>query len=575
MERVRALPHVDPGAPDLRSPGRFLLWVARGQRRTLAGGIAFGVVWMGGQAALPGVVGAAIDHGVLARDTDDLLAWSAAVLGAGLVTALAGIARHRFAVTNWLTAAYRLHQLLARHAVRLGHEAPRRTGTGEAVAVATADAQALGNTMDISARASGAVVAVVVVAAALLTTSVPLGLLVLLGVPVLLLVLAPLLRPLHRRQVEQRAQVGRLTMLGGDTVSGLRVLRGIGGEDAFVARYRARSDEARRSGVAVAHVQSLLEGVQVLLPGAFVALITWLGARMALAGEITVGDLVAFYGYAAFLVLPLRTITEAADKYTRGFVAAKRVVRVLSEEPTDVDPHDPAGEPPPGVPLSDELSELVVAPGRLTAVVSAAPEESAALADRLGRYADPTGVRLGDVLLARLPLDAVRRRVLVHDADPRLFTGRLREELDVRGDAGDEALLRALDVASAQDVLDVLDGGLDAMVEERGRSFSGGQRQRLVLARSLVADPEVLVLVEPTSAVDAHTEARIAAALGEARAGRTTVVVTASPLLLDRADTVVFVRAGRVVAQVPHRELLRDPEHGADYRAVVTRGEEE
>jgi ABC-type multidrug transport system fused ATPase/permease subunit len=121
-------------------------------------------------------------------------------------------------------------------------------------------------------------------------------------------------------------------------------------------------------------------------------------------------------------------------------------------------------------------------------------------------------------------------------------------------------------------VVEALPGGLDAYVDERGRSFSGGQRQRLVLARALLSGAEVLVLVEPTSAVDAHTEARIARRLRERRAGRTTVVVTTSPLVLDQADSVVYIRGGRVVAVGTHRELLGAR---ADYRETVTRGEEE
>jgi ABC-type multidrug transport system fused ATPase/permease subunit len=107
---------------------------------------------------------------------------------------------------------------------------------------------------------------------------------------------------------------------------------------------------------------------------------------------------------------------------------------------------------------------------------------------------------------------------------------------------------------------------------ERGRSLSGGQRQRLALARSLVTDPEVLVLDEPTSAVDSHTEARIAQGVRRLRAGRTTVVFTSSPLLLDRADRVVLVHEGSVAAVGVHRELLREEPR---YRAVVTRETEE
>jgi ABC-type multidrug transport system fused ATPase/permease subunit len=152
-----------------------------------------------------------------------------------------------------------------------------------------------------------------------------------------------------------------------------------------------------------------------------------------------------------------------------------------------------------------------------------------------------------------------------------LFSGILRSELDPWGRADDAAILEAISVANAEDVLEQLADGLDTQVDERGRSFSGGQRQRLVLARALLSDAEVLVLVEPTSAVDAHTEARIAERLHEARDDRTTVIVTTSPLVLDRADRVVYIEDGRVVAVGRHRELLKTR---ADYRDTVTRGEE-
>jgi len=180
-------------------------------------------------------------------------------------------------------------------------------------------------------------------------------------------------------------------------------------------------------------------------------------------------------------------------------------------------------------------------------------------------------VTLGGVDLRDLPLEVVRGRVLVSEHDPRLFTGRLADELDPTGSAPPAKVLAALHTASAEDVLEALPAGLATEVEERGRSFSGGQRQRLVLARALIADPEILVLVEPTSAVDAHTEARIADRLLDARRGRTTVVCTTSPLLLDRAEVVALVVDGRVVAEGTHHQLL-----GAEprYRAVVTRGEE-
>ena len=181
----------------------------------------------------------------------------------------------------------------------------------------------------------------------------------------------------------------------------------------------------------------------------------------------------------------------------------------------------------------------------------------------LGPGHDATRVRLGGVPLADLGLAQVRRRVVVAEPTAHLFTGSLRGELDVRLRDGaaasdgrawpspaklDAIKLDALHTADAHDVLDAVPDGLDGHVTEKGRSLSGGQRQRLALARALLTEAEVLVLVEPTSAVDAHTEARIARRLAEARAGRTTVLVTASPLVLDRVDHVVLLGGGRVLA---------------------------
>jgi ABC-type multidrug transport system fused ATPase/permease subunit len=567
---MRELPLGHPGTPNLRSPARFLLWVARGQLGTLAIGMLYGVVWMGTLAVVPALVGRAIDQGVAEGDRAALVRGSALVMAAGLVTAVAGILRHRTAVVNWLTASYRVQQLLVRQAVRLGGSLPRRVPTGEVAAVGSHDAERIGSAMDVVARLAGALVSFGVVAALLLRTSTTLGLLVVAGVPLLSAGVGPLLRPLHRRRSRHRELVGQLTTVGADTVSGLRVLRGIGGEAVFSRRYAVASQEVRAAGLAAARVQSLLDAAEVALPGIFVVAVTWLGARLAVAGQVSVGELIAFYGYAAFLVLPVRTVTEAADKFTRALVGARRAVQVLALQP-ELASGSSAQEPSPGAALVDGQSGLVVEAGQLTAVVAGVPEEAAAIADRLGRFADGGEVRLGGVALRDLPLEVVRRRVLVSEHDPRLFTGRLGDELDPTGAAPPERVLAALDTTSAGDVLEALPDGLDSEVAERGRSLSGGQRQRLVLARALVADPEVLVLVEPTSAVDAHTEARIADGLAAARTGRATVVCTTSPLLLDRADKVALVAGGRVVAEGTHRNLL-DTE--PRYRAVVTRGEE-
>jgi ABC-type multidrug transport system fused ATPase/permease subunit len=569
---VIRLPVADPGIPDTRSPARLLLWVARFQVPTLVAGVLFGIGWMVAQALMPFAIGRAIQNGIVNHDNHALALWTLVLLGLGATQAVAGVMRHRCAVSNWLQASFRLAQVVAHHAARAGPAVRNKLSTGEVVATVTNDAMRAGGAFDITARLAGAIVAYFVVAFILLSASVALGLVVLIGVPVLVLLLGFVIKPLQARQLEQREQVGKLTALGADTAAGLRVLRGIGGEAAFFQRYHARSQEVRHAGVRVALPQSTLDAAQVLIPGLFVVFVTWLGGRIALSGKIDLGDLVAFYGYAAFLVIPLRTAAEAVDKITRSHVGAQKMLNVLRVEREILEPESPVAEPPAGVPLTDVLSGVVAEPGLLTCIVSSPPEEAGAIADRLGRFGKDDGAVLGDVRLAHLPVETVRRRIVVSEADPVLFSGTLRAGLDPWGRAEDDAEIHsAIAIANAEDVIEALPEGLETTIDERGRSFSGGQRQRLVLARALLSDAELLVLVEPTSAVDAHTEARIAKRLRMARAGRTTVIVTTSPLVLDQADRVVFVEGGRVVMEGTHRELLRT---SPSYRWTVTRGED-
>ncbi len=566
------LPVADPGVPDTRSPVRLLVWVGRQQLPTLGFGVLFGVLWMLAQALMPYTIGRAVQDGIASHHNGQLALWTLVLLGLGLTQAVCGVLRHRFAVFNWLQASFRMAQLVAHHVARTGPSIRRQLSTGEVVATVSNDAMRAGSAYEITARLAGSVVAYVVVAIILLTSSVTLGVIVLVGVPVLVLLVGGMIKPLQARQREQREEVGHLTALGADTAAGLRVLRGIGGEQGFFDRYREQSQRVRFAGVRVAMPQSTLDAAQVLVPGLFVVLVTWLGARFAVSGKINVGELVAFYGYAAFLVIPLRTAAEAVDKMTRAVVGARRMLTVLTVERDTADPDEPAAEPPAGAQLEDPSSGLCTKAGELLCLVSQEPGDAAVLADRLGGF-EPDGVTFGGVPLRDLPVAAVRRRIVVSEPDPILFAGTLRSELDPWGRATSDNKLRdAIAVANAEDIVESLPGELEGEVEERGRSFSGGQRQRLVLARALLADAEVLVLVEPTSAVDAHTEARIAHRLRDARAGRTTVVVTTSPLVLDLADRVALVQDGRVVAQGTHRELLRSSD---DYRNVVTRGEDE
>ena len=567
----------------MRSPGRFLLSLAARQRRTLLIAALMGTFWMLCQAALPLLVGRTLDAGVVGRDASALLVGGLALVGLGALTALSGVLRHRLACANWLQAALRSQQLIGHHIAEQGLAVGTETTTGEVVETVATDAPRLADIYDFSARATGAVISYVAVSGLLLRMDLIVGLWVALGVPALGVTLAILVRPLEARQKQHRESEGELTALGADTVAGLRVLRGIGGERQFLERYFERSRQVQQAGVRVAGPQAALDAAQVLLPGVFIVILTWLGARAAMEGRLSAGELVTIYGFAAFLRMPLEIGTEGLSRVVRARVAVHRIIAVLHRTDAVATP-DPnrVTMPIAGSIVHDPESGVSLAPGRLTALVTADPEAAVRITDRLAvletkHSADEPiprprrAQRLGSTALDELPVDAVRERILVSEAEPRLFSGTLRAEIDPYDRHDDAAVLAALEVADATDVLDALADGLAGAVEERGRAFSGGQRQRLVLARAVLADPEVLVLVEPTSAVDAHTEARVAQRLRVARAGRTTLVTTASPLLLDLCDQVLFLVDGRVAATGSHRKLL----HDNAYRDVVIRGEAE
>jgi ABC-type multidrug transport system fused ATPase/permease subunit len=480
-------------------------------------------------------------------------------------------------VGNFLEACVRVQQLVIRAAIRLGAGLPRQVGAGEVASLGTTDVIRVGRLLDISARGTGAVVSIVIVAVILLSTSPQLGLVLLIGAPISALLVFPAMRPLERRQRAERQQRGAASSVAADTVAGLRVLRGLGGESDFAARYAVTSQAVRNATVRTSLIQSLLDGLQVLLPGAILVVITFLGARLVQAGTIPPGELVADYAYAAFLALPIQTLVQAASIWSAATVAAGRVISVLR---LDVDIAAPVGALAalPDGDLVDEESGLSIRQGQVTAVVIADSDVASATAARLGRLTDPGDgkhVTLAGVALDTVPVSEVRRRILVLDRDPQLLVGTLREAVDTpsaraHDDDPRPSVDDAIAAACGADIVSGLGSGLDSLVSERGRSLSGGQRQRIALAAALRADPDVLVLDEPTSAVDAHTEAMIGARLGRLRRGRTTAIFTSSPLLLSRADQVVFLDAGTVVTGT-HAQLLATD---AGYRRVVTRGSE-
>jgi ABC-type multidrug transport system fused ATPase/permease subunit len=558
----------DPGCPDTRGGWRFLWWLVLRQPGRSVAGALLGSVWMVLLAAQPYLMARAVDEGLVPGRLGVLAAWTGVMFVLGSVNAWLSIMRHRTMTRVRMDANFRTVKVVVGHVVRLGATLPRRAGTGEVVTIGVGDVMTIAQALTVVGPGVGSAVVYVVVAGLLLAVSAPLAAVVLLGLPVIALVTGPLTLRLQGAETSYRERQGVLTARIGDLAGGLRVLNGLGGKGLFADAFRQDSQRLRAQGYRVGAVASWVQALGVGLPTLFLAVVTWLAARLAAQGAISVGELVSVYGYVAVLIGPVAFFVLMAYDMNRGVVAARRVVRLLRLEPEPDEGTLPSPEGP--AELHDPASGVRVVPGRLTALATARPAEAAAVVDRLGRFG-PTDATWGGVRLDAVPLADVRGRILVADNEADLFAGPLREVVAAGRTADEAELGRALYAAAAEDVVRGLPEGPDSPVSGQGRSLSGGQRQRVRLARALLADPEVLLAVEPTSALDAHTEATVARRLREAREGRTTLVTSTSPLLLDHADTVVFLVDGKVTASGPHRRLLTT-EPG--YRALVARDTE-
>jgi ABC-type multidrug transport system fused ATPase/permease subunit len=219
-----------------------------------------------GMGLTPYGVGRAVDR-LIAKDTAGLLTWAGVLLAMALAAAAGSIMRHRCDVSARLGVNFRTMQLVTRQATRLGARLDREVATGEIVAIGTTDIQQTGALIEALARGISSAITIVTIAVLMLISSVPVGLLVLVGVPLLLFGSGPLLRPLHARADARRNAQADLTERAVDIVAGLRVLRGIGGEAVFGARYRRDSEVVRDAGIGVARIESILNAFEVLLPG--------------------------------------------------------------------------------------------------------------------------------------------------------------------------------------------------------------------------------------------------------------------------------------------------------------------
>lgn len=537
------------------TPGALVRRTVLRQRRRLAGAMSLLVVWQLGEAAVPVLIGVIIDRAVATGDGEQMLLWGAVLCV-------------HFAV---LSTGYRLGSRISVRAVqeeshRLRTEvsglvlSPRGIRTkrlpGDVLATATGDAETVATVIQQLALTVIGLVGLAVSAVVLATIDLPVALVVLLGVPLVLVVTQVLAPRLAHRAHERQEAVGRAIGLATDLVRGLRPLKGIGGEDVAHGRYRTQSREAMGASVRAARWEGALYGSTDGLSIAFLAAVALIAGQRALAGEMSVGELVMVVGLTQFIAEPMSLVAYLVAAMARSRASARRIVELL--------------DAPPLILVGDRTAEgdglvvdrvthgslrelsLSVQPGELVAVVAEEPADAAALMDLVRAETAPEQgqVLLGGVPITELRIEESHRLLVVAEHHVDLFEGTVRSNVDPAEALAEERYAAVLAASAADDLP-------DEPVTVNGTTLSGGQRQRLGLARALAADPPVLVLHDPTTAVDAVTEQRIADRFGDVRrTDGATLLLTNSPALLARADRVVHLAGGGVVASGTHAELV-------------------
>ncbi|MET8683362.1 ABC transporter ATP-binding protein [Streptomyces sp. NPDC004732] len=447
--------------------------------------------------------------------------------------------------------------------------------SGEVLTIATEDADQTADIVEVVPLLVSSLVAVLVAAVALGMADFRLGLLVIVGTVAILSILSVMSKRIGSSTREQQARVARAGAKVADLISGLRPLHGFGGNHAAFRSYRAVSTEAKRQSVTVAKVNGVYAGTAQALNAVLAAAVTLTAGWLAFEGGITIGELVMAVGLAQFIMEPLKMFSEMPKYVMIARASAERMSLVLSAPPVT--------EPGPGRPAAGGDLEVdcvrygslrklkfTVAAGEFVAIAGYQPRAVADLASILAMNVPPDAyegvVRVSGQEMADLSVEAVREHMLVNPYDGEIFAGTLRTNIDPAGSS--RTVPEAVEASMLTDVVALHREGLDYGVRDRGANLSGGQRQRLSLARALAADTDVLVLHNPTTAVDAVTEQLIARNVAKLRRGRTTVVITSSPAMLDAADRVLVLDEGVITAEDSHRNLLATDE---DYCVAVAR----